>query len=121
MSTSLSSPNTQGPFYVPAAVREVENQDGAVLLDIQQGLCFSLTPVAAHVWRLLRLNCSVEEITNSVCAEFDAPREQIEGDVASFLSSLRQHKLLLDRHQDSVHRGGWLPALWSRLRRLEKV
>jgi hypothetical protein len=118
MSSSLSSSHTQAPFYVPAAVREVENQDGAVLLDIQQGLCFSLTPVAARIWQLLRLNLAVEEITSSICVEFQAPHDQVDKDVAEFLGSLRRHKLLTDSDPHKSRHGGFLRSLWNQVPRL---
>jgi hypothetical protein len=111
-------PRAKAPSYVSMSVREVENDDGAVLLDVGQGLCFSLTPVAAKIWQLLKLSRSLEEITNSISVEFQAPHDQVEKDVAEFLGSLRQHKLLLDREHDESRRGGFLRSLWSPLLRL---
>lgn len=108
---SLSRPKRA--FHVAASVREIENQDGAVLLDIEQGLCFSLTPVASRIWQLLNRNCDTEEITKSICAEFAAPRDLVERDLAEFLGSLRQHRLLFDRehHQKRGALRTWLSRI----------
>lgn len=113
---SLSRPKRA--FYVAASVREIENQDGAVLLDIEQGLCFSLTPVASRIWQLLNRDCDAEEITKAICAEFAAPRDLVERDLAGFLGSLRQYGLLFDgeRHQRPGALRRWLSRilLWPR-------
>ncbi len=37
-------------WLVSPDVRSTYSEDGAVLLDIQKGLCYSLNPVAARVW-----------------------------------------------------------------------
>lgn len=124
MLPSAASPSSNFParaksgFHIPASVKEVENQDGAVLLDIDQGLCFSLTPVACRIWQLLKRNCDVEEIAKTICAEFTAPRDLVERDLAEFLDSLRQNQLLFDEdHRPKRERfRGWLWRTLSWLR-----
>jgi hypothetical protein len=118
MSSFPSSLQAQAPLCVAPSIKEVKNEDGAVLLGVRQGLCFSVTPVAARIWQLLKLSCSFETITNSICVEFQTPHDQVQKDVAEFLGSLRQHKLLLDSEHDESRRGGFLRSLWGRLLRL---
>jgi hypothetical protein len=77
------------------SVRIVQNQDGAVLLDIRQGICLSMTPVGAKIWNLLQLNSSVDQITDSLAAEFSVPRQQVCEDVIAFIGDLTQKGLLL--------------------------
>jgi hypothetical protein len=77
------------------SVRIVQNQDGAVLLDIRQGICLSMTPVGAKIWNLLQPNSSVDQITDSLAAEFSVPRQQVCEDVSAFIGDLTQKGLLL--------------------------
>jgi hypothetical protein len=118
MSSFLRSPQAQTPFCVAPSVKEVESEDGAALLDIQQGLCFSLTPVAARIWQLLKLNHPAEKIASLISVEFQAPHDQVDKDVAEFLGSLRQHKLLTDSDPHGRPRGGFLRSLRSPVPRL---
>jgi hypothetical protein len=77
------------------SVRLVHNQDGAVLLDIRQGLCMSMTFIGVKIWDLLKLRCSVEYITEVLVAEFSVPKQQVHEDVVAFVGDLRQKGLLL--------------------------
>lgn len=79
------------------SVRDVQTADGAVLLDIEQRLCLSMTPVAARVWSLLKQRRQPNEIVDQVAIEFSAPLEQVDEDVRSFLDQLAQRRLLLER------------------------
>lgn len=115
--SSDSSIRSKQSFRIPDSVKEIENQDGAVLLDIEQGVCFSLTPVASRIWQLLKAPCEFEEIANRIAAEFAAPRDVVERDVEEFLHSLRQNRLLLDSQDRSrPDSRGWLRRTFSRLR-----
>src|ERR1041385_2748667 len=116
--SSDSSACAKQSFRIPESIKEIENQDGAVLLDIEQGVCFSLTPVASRIWQLLKVHCELEQITNTIAAEFTAPRNLVEQDLSEFLDSLRRHRLLLDgvEEQNSRASGGWLRRKLSRLR-----
>lgn len=90
-----------------------------MLLDIEQGVCFSLTPVASRIWQLLKVHCELEQIADTIAAEFRAPRNLVERDLSEFLDTLRQHRLLLDSVDEQNHRasgGGWLRRKLSRLR-----
>ena len=40
-------------MVIPDGIRETVSEDGAVLLDIDQGICFSLNPVGLKIWELL--------------------------------------------------------------------
>lgn len=113
-----SSALTKHSFRIPGSVKEIENQDGAVLLDIEQGVCFSLTPVAARIWQLLKARNEPEQIADAIAVEFTAPRDMVERDLTEFLDSLRQHKLLFDGNDDHGDRGfrSWLRRTFSRPR-----
>jgi hypothetical protein len=78
------------------SVRKVENQDGAVLLDLRQGLCLSMTPVGVKIWSLLAQGCSLEQITESLAAQFrDVERQQIYHDLIKYVTDLGNKGLLM--------------------------
>jgi hypothetical protein len=86
-------------------VREIENQDGAVLLDIRQGVCLSMTPAGIRIWRMLKLNCSVSEIVCRLAADFnEVPERQIADDIVGFIVDL-EHKGLLAAEQPGMRTG----------------
>jgi coenzyme PQQ synthesis protein D (PqqD) len=72
------------------SVRDIENQDGAVLLDVRQGLGFSINPVAAEIWHMIKERKSLDQIIDALSAEFNIPREQVRGDVMEFAALLNQ-------------------------------
>src|SRR5690348_11415400 len=78
-----------------SSVRETNNSDGAVLLDIQQGICFSLNPVGAKIWALIKQRKSTDDIVASLVKDFDVPEEQIRSDIREFAALLKQNGLLL--------------------------
>lgn len=95
------------------SVRVVNNQDGAALLDIRQGVCLSMTPVGVRIWDSLRLTLSEDQITDSLTAEFSLPRQQISEDVTAFISSLTERGLLIStkRPEEKLHFGAPLRLL----------
>lgn len=97
------------------SVREVENQDGAVLLDIEQGLCFSINPVGAKIWHMVKQGKSLDHIIDSLATEFNVPKEQVRGDVMEFAAVLNQKGLLLSEARPSTRRLGLLRNVIHRL------
>jgi hypothetical protein len=80
------------------SVRDVETEDGAVLLDIRRGACLSLTPVGLQIWRLLKRERSFDEIVDCLADEFhDVDKPQIHDDAIEFISELRSKSLLFSR------------------------
>lgn len=78
---------------VAHGVREIISDDGAALLDIEQGLCFSLNPVGAKIWDLVKRGYSPNHIIESLEVDFHLPHMQVVSDVSEFLKKL--HKLRL--------------------------
>lgn len=84
-------------LYVSPTVRDVHNQDGAVLLDLQQGICFGLTPVGMKIWELLKANKSLGQICDHLCSEYaDANRDCIAEDTTQFVRELLANRLISD-------------------------
>lgn len=78
-------------------VREVQTEDGAALLDIRNGICLSLTPVAVEIWRRLKVHFSQQEILVSLRAQFpEVPEYTLRDDLAQYLEDLRDRGLLVD-------------------------
>lgn len=93
MTTTADSINLTALAIVPG-VREVTSEDGAVLLDIEQGICFSLNPVGLKIWDLLKTKTSLDQIVDALTAEFPVPREQLRSDALEFIDALRAKHLL---------------------------
>ena len=101
------------PIRTADSVRETINQDGAVLLDIKQGVCFSMNPVGAKIWEMLKREYPLDEIASSLEQEFHVPRTQIEADIADFVAELRQRNLILNSSAGNPEKRGWLSKLLS--------
>ena len=100
---------------VAQGVRETVNQDGAVLLDIEQGLCFSLNSVGTRIWEMIKDGRSVDEIADALEQDFRVPRTQILTDISDFLKQLENMRLVGDQSLPAERRG-ILSRLLSRLR-----
>lgn len=102
-------------IVIAPGVRETASEDGAVLLDIEQGICFSLNPVGLKIWELLKKHYSVDQITDALARDFSVPRPQLVSDITEFLQSLEAKRLLRRRGQPVV-RQSWLTRIfpWSK-------
>jgi len=69
----MEEPITTEDIVIAPGVRETASQDGAVLLDIDQGICFSLNPVGLKIWDLLKKRYSVDQIADSLAQDFPIP------------------------------------------------
>jgi hypothetical protein len=92
----MQDPIGQSSFTIPTTVRATANQDGAVLLDIEQGLCFSMNAVGAKIWELLKQGYSSSAIVDCLEKECEGvTRSQLEIDVTDFLSELQSRRLIV--------------------------
>jgi hypothetical protein len=90
----MSEPATITDFTIAPGVRETSTQDGAVLLDIEQGICFSLNPVGLRIWELLKKRYSLDQIADALGQEFAVPRSQILSDASEFIEALEARHLI---------------------------
>ena len=95
-------------------VREVTSEDGAVLLDIEQGICFSLNPVGLKIWDLLKQKPSLDQIVDALATEFPIPREQLRSDALEFIDALRAKHLLHRASEREPQRPGFVNSLLRR-------
>jgi len=84
-------------YRVSEGVRSTHGQDGAVVLDVQQGQMFNLNRVGSRILELLESGSAESDIVNVISHEFNNSREVVEKDVHEFIESLRKHKLVLER------------------------
>ncbi len=90
-----SDPNAM--WLVSPDVRSTYSEDGAVLLDIRKGLCYSLNPVAARVWSTVEASPSGVDLRGLVDAmetHYTISREQLERDVDECLTKLENMGLV---------------------------
>ena len=79
-----------------------KSQDGGILLDLDQGIFFSLNPVGARVVELLQGTSGLSSIVQAIVCEFRTPEEIVKKDVDDFLASLRKQQLVAE--DESVDR-----------------
>ena len=87
-------------WLVSPDVRSTYSEDGAVLLDIQKGLCYSLNPVAARVWSTVEASPSGVDLRGLVDVmetHYTVSREQLERDIKEYLAKL-EHTGLVQRN-----------------------
>jgi hypothetical protein len=97
----MSEPVTITDFTIAPGVRETASEDGAVLLDIEQGTCFSLNPVGLRIWELLKKRCSLDQIADTLGQEFPVPRSQLLSDASEFIKALEGKHLIYRPGQPS--------------------
>lgn len=91
----MSKPEMIADVLIAPSVREVASEDGAVLLDVEQGICFSLNPVGLRIWESLKGQSSLNQITDTLAQEFSVPRSQLLSDVVEFIEALEAKQLVL--------------------------
>jgi hypothetical protein len=110
---NMSEPETITDFTIAPGVRETASEDGAVLLDIEQGICFSLNPVGLRIWELLKNRCSLDQIADALGQEFSVPRDQLLSDASEFVGAL-EAKHLIRRPNDTLPKKSWFSRILPR-------
>ena len=88
-------------WAVSSHVRATYTTDGAVLLDINKGICFSLDAVAARLWVTIETTptgITLKGIVGAVETHFKVSQQELESDTAEWLDKLQRMGL--------VHRNG---------------
>src|SRR5713226_6163647 len=106
----MSEPATATDFTIASGVRETASEDGAVLLDIEQGVCFSLNPVGLRIWELLKKQRSLDQIAEALGQEFSVPRSQVLSDATEFIAAL-EAKHLIRRPHHTVPKKSWFSRI----------
>ncbi len=109
----MSDPATITDFTISPGVRETASEDGAVLLDVEQGVCFSLNPVGLRIWELLKKRCSLDQIADALGQEFSVSRSQLLADATEFVEAL-EAKHLIRRPGHTVPKKSWFSRILPR-------
>lgn len=86
---------------VSEAVRSTHGQDGAIVLDVQQGQMFNLNLVGSRILELLECGSSESQIVDTVSREFNADVEVVKNDVREFLETLKAYKLVENQRSNA--------------------
>lgn len=100
-SFSLTSgqPSTGGgALETVSSARAVVNDDGAIPIDSEQGIMFTLNPTGGLIWAGFSEKLTASAISQRLTQQFGVPETQAGQDVEEFVDILEKNKL--------VRRGG---------------
>ena len=83
-------------YRVSEGVRSTHGQDGAIVLDVQQGQMFNLNRVGSRILELLEAGSDERYIVSVVSQEFKTDQDVVANDLHQFIQSLKKHRLLLE-------------------------
>jgi hypothetical protein len=84
-------------WFAFPSVRSTYSQEGAVLLDVNKGLCCSLNVVAAQIWVTIESSpdgITVEGLVDVLETHFHVSRQRLKRDISDSLSKLERLGLL---------------------------
>lgn len=81
-------------YQVSKGVRSTHGQDGAIVLDIQQGQMFNLNFVGSRILELLKIGSPESAMVDQISCEFGVSRDLAENDVREFLQNLKKCHLV---------------------------
>lgn len=96
----------QTMLTISTSVRMTKSQDGAILLDVEQGEIFAVNPVGTRIIELLQEGHDEFSLAATLSREFGVPEEVVKGDVDDFLIRLRRQRLIDDRGVEAKPRMG---------------
>jgi hypothetical protein len=76
------------------SVRSVFSQDGAVLMEIKQGMMYTSNPVGGRILELLTQGMAPESVVETISRECVAPQETVRHDLERFVEQLRTYGLI---------------------------
>lgn len=112
----VTSDNPKGPVLTSPSVKETASEDGAVLLDVEQGVCFSLNSLGFRIWELLKQGNNVDQIVIELGKHYTVPQPQLLKDVRQFMDELEARRLLSgpNARKDHADKRGFFNRLWRR-------
>jgi Coenzyme PQQ synthesis protein D (PqqD) len=81
-------------YTIPDDVIWTDLSDEIVILKLDTGIYFGLDQVGARIWKLIAEGRSRDDVVREICAEYDAPGEQIERDFEELVTELSQEGLV---------------------------
>ena len=79
---------------IPSQVmaRQVGNE--SVILDLASGTYYGLDPVGARIWQLMTEGQTLAQVCETMLAEYEVSREDIERDVLALVQNLADKQLV---------------------------
>jgi hypothetical protein len=68
--------------------------DEVTILQMHTGLYYGLDPVGTHVWNLIRQPRAIQEILETLLAEYEVEPANCEADLLALLENLRKENLI---------------------------
>lgn len=99
------STDQNAAWRVSPHVRTTLSEDGAVLLDIERGICYSLNVVAAHIWTAIQSSpngIGFQGLVDTVQRRFNDSHKELKSDIDEYLRQLEKMGL--------VHSNGQAPS-----------
>jgi len=90
-------PDKDVVWLISADALATYTDDGAVVLDIPKGICYSLNTTASRIWLAMETSPSgitLEGIVGAVETHFEVPHQELEADTAECLDQLQRMGLL---------------------------
>jgi hypothetical protein len=76
-----------------------ELDENQVMMHIEKGKYFGLTPVGKRIWDLMEQPRSLDEITDALLSEYDVAKDQCEKEVQLFLEKAVQYNIIIKSEQ----------------------
>ena len=97
-----------GRWFVSPSVRCKNTDDGAILLEINEGLCCKLNVLAAQVWVTIENSpggITLGGVVDALETRLQIPRRQLEQDTSDWLDKLQRLGLLQQSLRQIVDSG----------------
>lgn len=79
---------------ISPSVRSVVRADGAVLMDTNSGLMFSVNHVGGFIWEQLGTGAGHQQIVELIAQQYDITSAEAQRDVNEFIAELERRHLL---------------------------
>lgn len=86
--------NLADKVMIPTQVMARQVGDETVILDLASGTYFGLDAVGARIWQLLSEGQSLVEVCDTMLAEYEVTRGEIERDLTDLLGELSSKGLI---------------------------
>jgi len=76
------------------AIRSTSTEDGAVLLDIQQGQILGLNKMGSKIFEMLQGGLDQDQIADEISQDYGVDVDYARTDVVDFMRMLQEHNVL---------------------------
>jgi hypothetical protein len=73
----------------------------AILINLSNGMYYSMAKVGAHLWSLLAGGASINRLADAIAAHYDIPEAQAKADVRGLVDELHGEGLIVEREAES--------------------